>query len=183
MTAELATGLALTFLYGGADQVYLFNYFPTGHGLAKEWGLERYNTVIRSMREAQALAALHRVHAVTYRDVRATGDGPDHVLPATDSNADFQWPPGCAIRIQTGPKPASNRRVELLLEFEAGSVTPEKLNVYVNSTACNLKTGAAAPRMIYEVPTQILEDEAQVVEVVGGEPMSYRIVRVELAIR
>lgn len=182
MTPELSTGLALTVLHGGADQVYLFNFFPTGHGLAKEWGRERFNTVVRAMRSAAELAGLPRVHAVTFRDVRAPGEPADHALPATDTGVDFQHLPGCAIRLQTGPRPAAGRRVELLLEFEAGSVAPEKLQVYVNTTACVPKPGAVAPLMTYDVPAAILEDEAQVVEVVGGEPKSYRIVRVELTV-
>ncbi len=182
LSAAHATGLALTFLHGGADQVYLFNYFPNGHGLVKQWGLERYNTAIRAMGDATALAALPRIHAITYCDVRAPGDGADHALPATDSGVDFQWPPGCSLRIQTGPRPTNDRRVELRLEFDGSSVAPEKLSVYLNSRACAVKPGTVAPQMSYVVPTNILEDEAQVVEVVGGAARSFRIVRAELHI-
>ena len=182
LSAAHATGLALTFLHGGADQVYLFNYFPNGHGLVKQWGLERYNTAIRAMGDATALAALPRIHAITYCDVRAPGDCADHALPATDSGVDFQWPPGCSLRIQTGPRPTNDRRVELRLEFDCSSVAPEKLSVYLNSRACAVKPGTVAPQMSYVVPTNILEDEAQVVEVVGGAARSFRIVRAELHI-
>lgn len=182
MSAELATGLGLTFLHGGADQVYLFNFFPAGHGLVKAWGLQKYETVIRAMRSAEELIKLPRVHAVTYRDVRAPGEAADHALPARDPGEDFQHPPGCAIRVQTGPKPTKVQAVELSLEFAVDSVEPAKLHVYVNSVACAAKPGTTAPLMTYDVPAEILEDEAQVVEVVGGAPNSYHLVRVELAV-
>lgn len=181
MSAGLATGLALTILHGGADQVYLFNYFPTGHGLVKEWGAEPYHTVIRAMGDAKALARLARVHAVTYRDVRAPGDGPDHALPATDNGADFQWPPGCSLRIQTGPKPEAHRTVTLQLEFDAATVAPDKLAVLVNSQPCAVAS-VQGTVVNYTVPAALLEDEAQVVEVLEGKAGGFRIVRAELHI-
>jgi hypothetical protein len=182
MSPELTTGLALTILHGGADQVYLFNYFPSGHGLAKDWGMDRFNTVVRAMRSAAELAGLPRVHAVTFHDVRAPGEPADNALPATDTGKDFQWPPGCAIRVQTGPKPESGRRLELLLEFDPSSVAPEKLKIHVNSVLCESRPGSASPVMVYDVPAEIMTDEAQVVEVVGGEQGDFTILRVELTV-
>lgn len=183
MTPELTAGLALTVLHGGADQVYLFNYFPGGHELAKEWGMEQFNRVVGAMRSADELAKLPRIHAVTYRDTRAPGEPADAALPVGDHGGDFQWPPGCQIRVQTGPKPAAGRTVELVLEFSAETVAPGKLRVFVNTAACALKPGATGLALTYAVPAAILEDEAQVVEVIGDTPGSFKVVRVELSVR
>jgi hypothetical protein len=182
MTAELTAGLALTVLQGGADQVYLFNYFPSGHSVIKDWGYDRYTQVICAMRSANELARLQRRHAVTFHDIRSPGEPANNALPATDTGMDFQWPPGCAIRVQTGPKPGKGRKVELHLEFDPASIAPEKLKIYVNSVQCAPKAGSAAPVMVYEVPAEIMADEAQVVEVVGGKAREFSIVRVEVDI-
>lgn len=182
MTPELTTGLAVTVLHGGADQVYLFNYFPGGHGLEKDWGMTQFNRVVGAMRSIDAMAKLPRIHAVTYRDARAPGEPGDAALPATDHGIDFQWPPGCQIRVQTGPKPAAERKVELLLEFSPDTAAPQELRVFINATPCALKPGATGSTLTYAVSTAILEEEAQVVEVIGGAPNSFKIVRVELTI-
>jgi hypothetical protein len=134
------------------------------------------------MRSANELARLQRRHAVTFHDIRSPGEPANNALPATDTGMDFQWPPGCAIRVQTGPKPGKGRKVELHLEFDPASIAPEKLKIYVNSVQCAPKAGSAAPVMVYEVPAEIMADEAQVVEVVGGKARDFSIVRVEVDI-
>jgi hypothetical protein len=182
MTPELSAALAVTVLHGGADHVYLFNYFPGGHGLAKDWGMPRFDRVVRAMQSLPTLAALGRRHAVTFHDVRAPGEPADAALPATDTGKDFQWPPGCAIRVQTGPKPEPGRKVELELEFDPASLPPEKLKIYVNSALCIRKTGGTAAVQTYEVPAEAVADEAQLVEVIGTEPGKCVIVRVELTV-
>lgn len=182
MSAEHATALALTVLHGGADQVYLFNYFPSGHSVVKDWGLGRYETVVGAMRSVEALAALPRRHAVTFHDVRAPGEPADHALPAGDTGKDFQWPPGFAFRVQTGPKPGADRRTELHLEFDQASTGIEQLKVYLNSRKLELTSGAKAPTLTYAIPAEAMEEEAQVVEIVGAEPAKCSIVRVEILV-
>lgn len=182
MSAEHTVALALTVLHGGADQVYLFNYFPSGHSVVKDWGLGRYEEVVRAMRSVEVLATLPRRHAVTFHDVRAPGEPADNALPAGDTGKDFQWPPGFAFRVQTGPKPAPGRKVELQLEFAPGSTGIEQLRVYVNSRPVAPVPGAQAPTLAYAVAHEALEDEAQVVEIVGAEPAKCSIVRVEIVV-
>ena len=184
MSAEHAAALALTVLHGGADQVYLFNYFPSGHSVVKDWGgRERFDAVIGAMRSAAALAALPRRHAVTFHDVRAPGEPADNALPAGDTGKDFQWPPGFAFRVQTGPKPAAGRKVELHLEFDPASTGQDLLKVYANSRRLAPAANAQAPVLAYAIPVDAMEDEAQVVEIVGAEPAKCSIVRVEIVVR
>lgn len=184
MSAEHAAALALTVLHGGADQVYLFNYFPSGHSVVKDWGgRERFDAVIGAMRSAAALAALPRRHAVTFHDVRAPGEPADNALPAGDTGKDFQWPPGFAFRVQTGPKPAAGRKVELHLEFDPASTGQDQLKVYANSRRLAPAANAQAPVLAYAIPVDAMEDEAQVVEIVGAEPAKCSIVRVEIVVR
>jgi len=184
MSAEHAAALALTVLHGGADQVYLFNYFPSGHSVVKDWGgRERFDAVIGAMRSAAALAALPRRHAVTFHDVRAPGEPADNALPAGDTGKDFQWPPGFAFRVQTGPKPAAGRKVELHLEFDPASTGQDLLKVYANSRRLAPAANAQAPVLAYAIPVEAMEDEAQVVEIVGAEPAKCSIVRVEIVVR
>lgn len=182
MSAEHAAALALAVLHGGADQVYLFNYFPSGHSVVKDWGLGRYEEVIRAMRSVEALAALPRRHAITFHDVRAPGEPADNALPAGDTGKDFQWPPGFAFRVQTGPKPGPGRKVELHLEFDTASTGQDKLKVFANSRQLTPVSSAQPPVLAYAIPVEAMEDEAQVLEVVGAEPAKCSIVRVEIMV-
>lgn len=182
MSAEHAAALALTVLHGGADQVYLFNYFPSGHSVVNDWGLGRFEAVVRAMRSAGALAALPRRHAVTFHDVRAPGEPADAALPAGDTGKDFQWPPGFAFRVQTGPKPAAGRKVEVHLEFDSASTGQDQLKVYANSRLLAPASTTQASVRAYVIPVEAMEDEAQVVEIVGAEPAKCSIVRVEIVV-
>lgn len=104
------------------------------------------------------------------------------LLPAGDTGKDFQWPPGFAFRVQTGPKPAPGRKVELHLEFDPASTGHEKLKVYANSRLLTPLATAQAPVLAYGLPTDAMEDEAQVIEIVGAEPAKCSIVRVEIVV-
>ena len=181
MTPELAAGAALSVLHGGADQVYLFNYFPSMHGLTDSWGAETIDRVFQAMSDPSALGQISRRHAITYRDVRAPGEPLDNALPATDLQVDMPSPSGCALRINTGFKPV-NRTVELLLEFAQGSVDPAELRVYVNSQPCALKQVSADGVATYDVPCELMQNESQTVDVIGGVAKAFTIVRAELSI-
>ncbi len=172
MTAELAAGAAMAALTGGADCVYLFNYFAGGHGLDKLWGPGKHAALLRAMREAGTLAALPRRHAVTYRDVRAPGEAADNALPASGRV--------CAFRLQTGPRP-EGRPVELLVELE-GAEEKEPPVARVNSVLCPTVGTAQKQVFTWPVPAEALADEAHVVEIEAGARKGMKIVRVEFAV-
>ena len=146
MTPELAAGAAMAVLHGGADLVYLYNYFPgpanpgkAWNGeLARDWGAGRYPAVLRAMQSEGLLDSLPRTHAVTYRAIRAPGEPPDHARPAVDRRQDMPWPPGCAFRVQTGPKPVG-RAVELTVEFTPDTAAPKMRGC--SSTVWNVTPG------------------------------------------
>lgn len=166
MTPELAAGAAMAVLSGGADYVYLFNYFVSLY-TSGEWTKEQYNNTLRAMSNLHMLHKLPRRHAVTFRDVFAPGEAPDRALPATQSRATF--------RLQTGPKPA-RRAVEVLLQTQpAEAVAPQ---VRVNSILCGAPSSHEGVH-VYPVPDQALTDAQTVIEASGIEGS---IVRVELAI-
>lgn len=186
MSPELTAGAALPLLHGGADLVYLFNYDPLSllrmktPGGGPLWTMDLFNRTGRALQSAAGLAAEPRLHAVTYHDVRAPGEPADNALPAVDTGEDFPWPPGCALRVVTGPKPVG-RAVELRLEFAPSTVAPEQLRVFVNSTECPPSAGVSGPTRRYPVPESVLQDEAQVVEIVTppGVP-PFKLVRLEM---
>jgi hypothetical protein len=84
------------------------------------------------------------------------------------------------VRIVTGPKPV-DRAVELRLEFAASTDAPEQLRVFVNSTECPPAAGSAGLSRRYPVPGPVLQEEAQVVEILTppGVP-PFKLVRLEL---
>ena len=172
MTPELAAGAAMAVLHGGADAVYLFNYFAKGHALGKQWTMPKYNAVLRAMRSIESLDKLPRRHALTYRDVLAPGEPPDDPLPAVGRT--------CTFRIQTGPKPAASRKVELLLEFAKAPSAPPR--VRVNDTECPEPLKPRGQLVVYSIPAAALADGAQRVETEAGGKEPVKIVRAELAI-
>jgi len=139
-------------------------------------------------RRALTLDLLPRTHGVTYRDIRAPGEPPDSALPADDRRQDMPWPPGCAFRVQTGPKPVG-RAVELKLEFTPDTIAPKNARVFVNGVECHPRIlppgaapGSAGRVCVYALPDEILQDEAQVVEVQPRGSEHFTIVRVEISI-
>ncbi len=170
MTPEQAAGAAMAVLAGGANQVYLFNYFPE----SKPWPTDRFNATVRAMASREALDPLARRHAVTYRDVHAPGEAADHPLPTSGGQ--------CAFRVQTGPKPVA-RKVEVLLELERpreGELEPP--TVRVNGTPCPAPAKQGAAVFVYPVPDAALADEAHVIETTAAAGKASTIVRVEFAI-
>ena len=170
MTPELAAGAAMAVLAGGADLVYLFNYFASMH-LGDQWTKEQYDRTLNAMSSLDELDKLPRRHAVTYRDVRAPGEPADASLPASGNIL--------AFRLQTGPEPAG-RDVSVLLELEGEQVAAPELRV--NGTLCPAPQKQSDAVFVYPVPEKALADEAHVVEAAapGGNPM--KITRVEFAI-
>ncbi len=170
MSPELALGAAAAVLAGGADFVYLFNYFADMH-LGGHWTKQQYDRTLAAMHSLPELDKLPRRHAVTYRDIVAPGEPYSPPLPAGGDR--------CTFRLQTGPKP-SGGKVELLLELEAPAqgelVAPQ---ARVNSVMCAAPAHEGKAVFLYPVPPEALAEEETVVEVTGS---GMRIVRVEVAV-
>jgi len=179
MTPSLTLGAAAGILHGGADFVYLFNYFPTPISLLEEWDWDDFYRVIYALRGGEELLRHPRTHAVTFRDIRAPGEPAAHLLPAWDSKENFQWPPGCVIRVRTGPRPRVSQAVKLILEFSQVPASPQSFSVYFNSHKL-LPADIEGNVATYAVPEMIMEEEAQVLELV--DVSTFRVVRVEIAI-
>jgi hypothetical protein len=170
MTPELAAGAAMAVLRGGADFVYLFNYFADMH-LGGYWTKEQYDTALRAMGSLADLDRLPRRHAVTYRDVRAPGEPADTPLPASGGL--------CQFRLQTGPRP-TGRKVEALLEV--GSADTPAPDLRVNGVLCPAPTKPSERVFVYPVPDNALTDESHVVEATATEGKPLNILRVEFAV-
>lgn len=190
MTPALAAGLGVTLLEGGADAVYLFNYFPQplfeeqkwDDVVQYRWSPAEYSRLMHAMQRRDTLAAQARVHAVTFHDVRAPGEPADNALPRTDTRADFQWPPGCALRIQTGPAPAASRLAELRLAFDPERPAPAQLRVFVNATECAAPASASKTLLTYAIPPDAWQEEAQVIELITPKDEVFAVTRMEISI-
>lgn len=179
ISTELLSGLGATILYGGADSVYLFNIFPTGHGLDEQWGAANYDAALRALRSLAEVAARERVHAITYHDVRAPGEPMANALPATDNKWDQPSPGGFAFRVQTGPKPEPGRACMLTVEWTEPAPDSSKVRTYLNGHQLKLTANDKAVWR-FDVPVGLLEDEAQVAEIeTSGKDT---VVRLELRI-
>jgi len=170
MTPELAAGAAMAVLAGGADCVYLFNYFADMH-LGGQWTKQQYDTTLKAMQSLAALDKLPRRHGVTFRDTRAPGEPSDTPLPASGGI--------CSFRVQTGPKP-TGRKVEALIELESPDTSAPELRV--NSVVCPAPKKEGKAAFVYPVPAEALTDEAHVIEATAQGGQAMKIVRVEFAV-
>ena len=101
-TPELATGAALSVLSGGADAVYLFNYFQDC-----TWPLPIYRQTLKDMTSLDSLLPRPRAVQLTFRDVTAPGEDYHPLVPATGKELTFP--------MKLGPLPNARRRCELLI--------------------------------------------------------------------
>ena len=206
ITPQTAVGAATAILAGGADAVYLFNWF---YGRLEDkfaeaaWTRTTFETVVRAMSSLEALQALPRRHVVTYREVLAPGElvpvnpmvlatrlGGTHVwsemrpieypLPAVGLHL--------AFRLQTGPKP-TGRKVQVVLGLEADTdATVYAPMVRVNSVECARSESESEYGdgvFTYDVPEDGLADEEHVIEVMGNIATGgkfLKVTRVELCV-
>lgn len=175
----LLGGLGATILHGGADSVYLFNMFPAGHGLDELWGPGNFDGILGALGSLDRVAARERIHAITYHDVRAPGEPPGNALPATDLKWDQPSPGGFSFRIQTGPKPETGRICVLTIEWAEPVPSSGAVCTYLNARKLEL-VDATKGVWRYAVPAEILEDEAQVIDI--ETPGRDTVIRVELQI-
>ena len=91
VTPEEAAGAAATVLAGGADAVYLFNYFPAIIGTSG-WTRERYVSTLAAMNSLEALQKLPRRQVVTWRDILGPHETYQPPLPAQGTALSFELP-------------------------------------------------------------------------------------------
>ncbi len=170
-TPIVAFGAALNALYGGADVIYLFNYFPSM--IKNGWSQEQYQHCLQTMTAFEQLAAEPRRHILTFRDVYVPGELFDAPLPATGKRLFF--------RLQTGPRPV-NRTVTATIGLKVGAeVNVDSLELRINGNLCRM---IAHENVIYrfEVPAKVLEDRVQLMEVATFNEQTITIDRAEMEI-
>ena len=128
VTVEEAAGAAVAVLSGGADAVYLFNYFQDAG-----WPIPEYQRMMRAFGSLDELSQMPRRHAVTYRDITIPGEVYRPPLPASGKELSFTLP--------LGPTPPAGWQAEATIELAAPSVGAASPAVSVNGVA-----GAAGQR-------------------------------------
>ena len=168
---EYAAGAAVSVLAGGADVVYLFNYFQ--HGLP--WPIAEYQRTLKAFSSLDEVCKLPRRHGVTYRDVVVPGEVYRAPLPASGRDLSFDLP--------LGPKPAAGWQAEATIEI-AGQ-TDDAPALAVNGVAATLGSKElleSGNRVVtYSVPLSALpgrNSDTIAVSAAGG----IKVTRVEVRI-
>lgn len=171
LTPAEAVGAATAVLDGGADAVYLFNYFPCIIG-GGEWSREAYVRTLGAMNSLDALAKLPRAHVVTWRDIVGPHEQYRFPLPATGTALGFELP--------TGPAPAEGAQATLALSLEKAGVTPA---VTVNGVVAEYQASHGDKPVVleYEVPAAALAEKRAKIDVKSAEAVT--VVGVEVRVR
>ena len=174
VTPEDATGAAVAVLSGGADVVYLFNYFQHGH---PQWPIPEYQRMLKSFSSLDELLRLPRRHAVTCRDVVVPGADYRAPLPASGTKLSFGLP--------LGPTPPAGWRAEATIEVAARNADGAPPAVSVNGVAGELRSNEAMPNgnrlLTYSIPLRALpgvNQDSIMVSAAGQD--SIKVLRVEV---
>jgi hypothetical protein len=132
VTREEAAGAAVAVLSGGADVVYLFNYFQHGH---PGWRVSEYQRKLKSLSSLDTLLKLLRRHAVTFRDVTVPGETYRAPLPASGTQLSFPLP--------LGPTPSPDWQAEATIEIASLRAEDTPPTVSINGTAAKLQGNKA----------------------------------------
>ena len=174
VTADEATGAAVAVLTGGADAVYLFNYFQHGH---PQWPIREYQRLLNAFASLEQLLALPRCHAVTGRDVVVPGAAYTPPLPASGSQLSFALP--------LGPSPPTGWQIEATLEVAGRQADHQAPSVSVNGVAGQLRsneTGSHGNRVLkYAIPHNALRGQnSDTIVISAPEQNPLRVARVEV---
>ena len=169
---EHAFAAAASVLHGGADAVYLFNYFQDG-----TWPRETYRQTLSTMASLERLADAPRWHAVTYRDIIAPGEEYRAPLPAVGAEVRFDLP------VCPEPKPGWQAQVVLGIEGGAGTPPAVRVNGHVceQGSVAQEKTGALVTCAVPAAALAGRERAAIVATAAAGQTL--RVVRVELRVQ
>lgn len=167
-TAE-ATGAATAVLAGGADAVYLFNYFPSIIG-SPTWTRETYVKTLGAMSSLESLTKLPRTQVVTWRDIVGPHEQYKAPLSATGTGLSFDLP--------TGPAPAKGARVTATVSLAKVGATPV---VTVNAVAAEYASRQGDTQvLLYKVPAAALAEGRARVEI--KSPESVTVVGVDVTV-
>lgn len=175
-TPEHAMGAAAAILSGGADAVYLFNYFPSQH---PNWPTGDYVSALRAMKSLSKLARSSRRHTMTYRDIIAPGEEYQPPLPAEGNRLEFRLP--------TGPRPPVQWKAVIEIGVD-GAAKDDCPDFMINGNACQIidemsQYDAEEPVLSYNVPEGGLADGGRnliVVSAPGGK--SVKVISFEIRI-
>lgn len=177
VTCEEAVGAAVAVLTGGADVVYLFNYFQNSH---PKWPLPEYQRILKSFSSLAELEKLPRRHAVTFRDVTIPGEDYRAPLPATGTKLCFALP--------LGPSPLPDWQAEAEIEIGTLPALNTPPTVSINGIVGNLRSTEAAKNgsrlLRYGFPLTALSGKNRdtvVVAAANKEPLT--VTRVEISLR
>lgn len=170
VTREQAHGAAVAVLSGGADVVYLFNYFQGRKPVAE------YQSWLKPFASLDELAKLPRVHAVTYRDVTALDESYRAPLPASGKDLSFALP--------LGPTPPTGRRAEAMIEVAGQGSAPALSVNRVAGELRNTETLQNGNRLLtYAIPVSALpgkNSDTIAVTAAGDGPVKVLKVEVRL---
>ncbi len=176
VTREEAAGAAVAVLSGGADVIYLFNYFQHGH---PKWPVPEYQRQLKAFASLEELRKLPRRHAVTFRDVTVPGENYRAPLPASGTNLSFALP--------LGPVPGDGWKVEVTIEVAAEDGKDVFPTVAVNGVVGKLLRSETmrkeSRQLIYALsPTALLNKGFDVITVaaVGMDPVTVQRVEIGL---
>ncbi|MCK5801444.1 MAG: hypothetical protein KAI66_01365 [Lentisphaeria bacterium] len=174
VTPEDATGAAVAVLSGGADVVYLFNYFQ------HLWVPPKYQRTLNSFSSLDKLQELPRRHAVTCREVVVPGEAYKPPLPASGRALSFDLP--------LGPPPPAAWTVEAMIGLAGSGAESAPPTVSVNGIACELRTTETPKngdlQLSYSVPLNAISGENTdviAVSAADNNPIKVLCVEVEIA--
>ncbi|MDD4017495.1 MAG: hypothetical protein PHV28_06070 [Kiritimatiellae bacterium] len=174
VTREEAVGAAVAVLSGGADSVYLFNYFQHGQ---PGWPIPEYQRILNACSSLDKLLKLPRRHAVTHRDVTVPGESYRAPLPATGAALSFALP--------LGPVPPPDWQVGLDIEIKVGGeVLPVASLNGVVGVSKNRETGKNGTCVAsYRFPCAALSGtKTDQLTVTMPDKTSFTVHRVEVAV-
>lgn len=170
ITPEQTLGVAANILHAGADSIYLFNFFPTDITLLREWTLDDFFFAVSSVRGLDSIAPHPRSYMVTFKDHYAPGEPAASLLPAKNPKTNLPWPPGCLIRLRTGPIPEKGTSLRLQLTFSSPPASWEQLSVYLNGRKLSPPESVTDGVAVHCLPVEGMEEEVQVLEFVSSVP-------------
>lgn len=177
VTPAEATGAAVAVLSGGADVVYLFNYFQHGH---PAWKIPEYQRTLNTFSSLTRLAARPRRHALTFRDVALPGQPHQAPLPASGRELSFALP--------LGPAPAEGWLAEVEIEIAGSAAELPAPTVAVNGVAATLRNNAAMANgnrtLVYSLPRAALAGtNRDTIAVRAAGNQLVKVFRVEVSLR